>query len=496
MEQEYIFGKNIIENLTTGMYSDSKVIYREYIQNSCDQIDKAIQYGLLTKEDAEIEIWLDSDNRNITIKDNATGILSKDFKKILGNIADSDKKIGEDKGFRGIGRLCGLAYCKTLLFTSKAKEENIISIMEIDAKKMRELITNNDKLTANQVLHSVNKFREESCETDEHYFEVKLIGINEENNELLDKQKIIDYLSFVAPVPYQNTFTFRKKIYKYAEDKNFKIDQYIIKIDGEQIFKKYNTELKDDKIFDVEFKEFKDYNGNTLAWMWYGLSYFKQCLPKEVQMRGLRLRKENIQIGNEDALQKLFKEDRGNHYFVGEVFAISQNLIPNSQRSYFNENITRRDFEGELSRYFDAELKKMYYTGSKINSAFKSIDNVKTMTDIFSESTFANASTRQDEYKKIDEAKEKAEKAKNEIEKIKTNSSPVIQKIIDQIEKGRENTSEENKKINNTKKTVIETLNASKKERRLLDKIFSIIYQNADKNTAELIIQKIKEEFK
>ena len=36
-------GKNILDNLTTGMYSDSKVIYREYIQNACDQIDIAIR---------------------------------------------------------------------------------------------------------------------------------------------------------------------------------------------------------------------------------------------------------------------------------------------------------------------------------------------------------------------------------------------------------------------------------------------------------------------
>ena len=36
-----VIGKNILENLTTGMYYDSKVIYREYIQNACDQIDKA-----------------------------------------------------------------------------------------------------------------------------------------------------------------------------------------------------------------------------------------------------------------------------------------------------------------------------------------------------------------------------------------------------------------------------------------------------------------------
>ena len=36
---DYVFGANILENLTTGMYQDSRVIYREYIQNACDQID-------------------------------------------------------------------------------------------------------------------------------------------------------------------------------------------------------------------------------------------------------------------------------------------------------------------------------------------------------------------------------------------------------------------------------------------------------------------------
>ena len=38
-----IIGKNVIENLTTAMYEDLRIIYREYIQNSADSIDKAIQ---------------------------------------------------------------------------------------------------------------------------------------------------------------------------------------------------------------------------------------------------------------------------------------------------------------------------------------------------------------------------------------------------------------------------------------------------------------------
>lgn len=49
-------GKNILENLTTGMYADSKVIYREYVQNACDQIDKAVELGIIDREQAEVFI--------------------------------------------------------------------------------------------------------------------------------------------------------------------------------------------------------------------------------------------------------------------------------------------------------------------------------------------------------------------------------------------------------------------------------------------------------
>ena len=45
-----VFGKNILENLTTGMYSDSRVMYREYVQNSCDAIDAAVTTGIIARE--------------------------------------------------------------------------------------------------------------------------------------------------------------------------------------------------------------------------------------------------------------------------------------------------------------------------------------------------------------------------------------------------------------------------------------------------------------
>ena len=40
-----IIGKDVIESLTIGMYDDSRFIYREYIQNAADQIDKVISHA-------------------------------------------------------------------------------------------------------------------------------------------------------------------------------------------------------------------------------------------------------------------------------------------------------------------------------------------------------------------------------------------------------------------------------------------------------------------
>ena len=216
-------GKNILDNLTTGMYSDSKVIYREYIQNACDQIDKAISDGILSADEGLVDIYIDEQKRYISIKDNATGVLSADFRENLGDIANSNKKIGQDKGFRGIGRLCGLAYCKTLKFTTSAVGEETASVMICDAKKMRAMLVENKKYTLDDIWDSIVKFDSQPALSEEHFFEVELIDINKEKTPLLDEGKVKDYLSFVAPVAYKNTFIFRSQIYAHAKNINYHI---------------------------------------------------------------------------------------------------------------------------------------------------------------------------------------------------------------------------------------------------------------------------------
>ena len=516
---DYVFGANILENLTTGMYQDSRVIYREYIQNACDQIDVACKEGILSdKSEGRINIYIDAEKRTVTIEDNATGIAQDKFQETLANIADSDKRVGESKGFRGIGRLCGLAYCRELVFTSKYKGEKIISKMICDARKMRDLIsqsTHGEKITASDVLRQIYEFTTEPCEDiDGHWFRVELIGVNQENRDLLDLPKIKDYLSFIAPVPYMNKFCFREKIYEHATSLAQRIDEYRITLNGQDVLKNYGTHFKtskgEDEIFGVAFKDFLDANGQLIAWMWFGESKFKAIIEKDCQMRGIRLRKENIQIGTEDALQKLFREDRGNHYFIGEVFAVAKELIPNSQRDYFNENQARVEFEKMLKEYFSEVLHRAYYDASAINSAYKKIDVAKAKEADhhrkLQDGDYIDDAQKEQAEQEVIKARQDAEKARRDLEKKSAGANPLASKIIERNNSEREQKDREKAQISpkpenlKGKEGTKSGYRADKlsqytrKERKLISRIFSIIHSATDKESAEKIISKIEEE--
>src|SRR5689334_9856170 len=136
-----IIGKRVLEILTAGMYLNPLFIYREYVQNAADQIDVAVNRKIFTdKNQGEIDITINAQKRSICIKDNATGIRKSEVSSFLGNVANSTKNPETQKGFRGIGRLGGLGYCKKLIFETSYKDEPTKSIMDLDAEKLRAII--------------------------------------------------------------------------------------------------------------------------------------------------------------------------------------------------------------------------------------------------------------------------------------------------------------------------------------------------------------------
>ena len=372
-------GKDVIESLTLGMYEDCRFIYREYIQNAADQVDKAIDCALLEKGEEEIHVVIDSYERTIRIEDNATGIAKDNVVPILRNIAHSTKKRGVDKGFRGIGRLGGLGYCSKLKFVTSFSGEPVKSIMTWDAELLKFIINDRDNNEeAVDVLRKVTNTVTEPEDKDAHYFHVIMEDVT--SDDLLDVNSVHDYLSMVAPVDISSNFMFRHEINKFMKENGLAVDTYNIYINGDQIYKPYTNYIyednhggkkKVDDILGVDFLLSKDEKGNIIYWGWYSLSRLNgQMKPKNIA-RGIRLRKENIQIGDEEICKKFCsktEDQRFSFYYFGEIHAISKGLIPNSRRDYFGESRECVDFERRIKLDF-LKLKEICYDAQKFRSS-------------------------------------------------------------------------------------------------------------------------------
>lgn len=516
-------GKNAIENLTSGMYEDSKIIYREYIQNAADAIDIGLKKGLFQEEDPSIDITIDSITRTIRIKDNAQGIKRDEIAEKLANVADSDKVRGINKGFRGIGRLGGLAYCQTLRFITTYLGEAVQTTMVWDANKLIRILNDEtNKHSASEVLESIIRYEEEPCDPEDHFFIVEIENVRPENNELLDIEEVKKYISANAPVAYSNKFHFRSLIAKYVQDNNLQLSEYRVFVEGDDIFKDYNTVLYDavgtqkrkyDEIYGIEFKEFYNSNDELLAWMWFGVSTFEKQIPVQFNdMRGIRLRKENIGIGNSSTLNKFFKESRGNYYFIGELHAVHKGLIPNARRDYFNENKTRLEFEEEIKYYLREKLHNLYQDSNKAKNAFRrEVQLVEKRTKLVEKENFGfiNKDERTKLQTEIDEAEKENLYAKRELERLnkKSQEDQVFAKVMNLIEKKhigvmetkvpfKEIEKKENKNNKDQKPPLVSDrlYKLNREQRKLISKVYKVINDMLPPDQSESLIKRIEEE--
>jgi len=386
MSQDFKFGKKILNTLTTGMYKNAMFIYREYIQNAVDAVDDAIEQGVPCPEGFQIHVKVDPKKRIVSVEDNATGIPQQKVAATLGNIGDSKKDPAKKKGFIGIGRLGGLGYCEKVIFETSHVGEDVKTISEWDAANIRKIMhdqTVDDD--AQTVLRATVTFRTEPCDKNAHFFKVSLCGITEENDELLEIAKVYPYLQMVAPAEFSFTdFPHKKTIRDFIEKNGLpKLNEYQIYLNQQKITKGYKSKLKVPgqkdyvEIRDVQPGLIKS-DDEIVGWYWYGITDFSGTMEKFWQS-GMRLRKGNIQIGEEDCLyqHKMWRERRGNFYFFGEVHALDTNLIPNGRRDYFEEDSHCRRFERALSDIFDQML-DIVYAASNIRSATSRVEKVKS----------------------------------------------------------------------------------------------------------------------
>ena len=529
------FGKNAIENLTTGMYEDSKIIYREYIQNAADSIDKALKNGLYQEDDEPtIDIDINPEDRVIKITDNAYGVKSQDIIKTLIDVADSEKVKGVDKGFRGIGRLGGLGYCKLLKFITTYPGENILTTVIYDGELLQKYLADPSvKLDAESILKKIITVESDSCLADLHYFVVEMHGIRKDNDELLDSNKITRYISEVAPLEYANKFFLRSKISEYLKANDLKLTHYRVNVDGSDIYREYTTKLYEkapgfdgakkeyDNITNLEFKDFRnDEDGELLAWMWFGICRFEKQIPSKYNtMAGLKLLKENIQIDDGSKISRFFKEPRGNSYFIGEIHAVHKDLIPNGRRDYFEETPTRVIFETKLESFINDTLYQLYRDASVVKTSYQNSAKTQEMKQTYNQKSETGFIDDTEKKELKDDIKTREEKCKKDLEKVdriksKAKDNPLLTSVIKNIEEkfkdestiSKSSNSELNKKnkpdsvitppVKQGKTPLLTDMltSLSQDERVLVGKIYSIISKVLDPEKSEKLIHKIQVE--
>lgn len=350
MEAEVQVGKYTLESLTTGMYSDPKIVYREYIQNSVDSLENAVRQGIIEQSSMRIDIIVSEENSRISIRDNGTGIKSSETQATLMNVGNSKKRSANNRGFRGIGRLGGMSYCDTLIFSTSYEGENCKTIVTFDCKTLKKLLVPGqyEDLSLSDVLGKITMIEVQPEKTEKHYFVVEMENVSG-SSDLLNIDAAKSYISQVAPLPYQTRhFIYISQLKEFLKDHGYGLEEFPIFVgeeesDLEPVYKPNKSRFRADRnkktVDEISSMAYFDVtiDGELYALGWYGnCGWYGFLSDREIS--GFRVRKGNILIGDSKTLNGIFRESRFNGWTQGEIFIVTNKLVPNARRDDFEQN--------------------------------------------------------------------------------------------------------------------------------------------------------------
>ena len=346
-------GPSIFSLVTSGICDDPLVIYREYIQNAVDALCGQ------NEVEGKVDILIDPRQKKVSICDNGPGLTHQECIENLVPISNSKKCLGRDRGFRGIGRLSGLAFAESVTFSTRA---NAIDPITRVVWLRTGLVDQTDSIQApEQGFPSwVSVETLDGFDYPEHFFKVEIDGINRHSaGVLLNLEAVRGYIAEVCPVPVAPNFPFSQKI-----DAMFptQLKPYSLRIslEGEKqsIQRQYGSVIAQTGDKEDHFRDFEEVRVPSIdsqqdaAIAWIAHSSYLGAIPKANRIRGIRARLGNIQVGDERVFDHLFEEERFNRWCVGEVHILDHRIIPNGRRDYFEQNPHLRNLENHLSPIF------------------------------------------------------------------------------------------------------------------------------------------------
>jgi molecular chaperone HtpG len=493
-DKSIVVGKDILEILSSAMYVDPMAIYREYIQNAADAIDEARRTNILRlKETGTVDIEIDIEKRTTTIRDNGTGISATEFENRLTSFGASAKRGTNARGFRGVGRLSGLAYCQELIFRSRAAGEPLVSELRWDCREAKSLLRSADFSgdLADVVGQSVQVRRIDGKGWPEHFFEAELRSVPRLRNDcLLNPSLVEEYLSQVAPLPFAPEFRFAEHIAAILKT-HVGLTNITLKVGGKSdpTFRPHRDSFEisggSDTFQELQTIHIPAADGNGTAAVGWVLHHgYKGAVPK-TNVKGLRLRSGNIQVGTNGILEDLFIESRFNSWCVGEIHVLDARIIPNGRRDHYEQNVHYTNLINQLSplaREISTRCRQSSIRRNWLRQFERQKDQVKRDLEIMRQGSLS-APERNVFASQVDHVLQKMENAlsKTALKPEAPMLAPVVTKLRRVLDK-----------VISTRYPAKALASLSPQQRSAYEQVFALVYEcSPDKSGAKLMVDRI-----
>jgi hypothetical protein len=334
--EEFVYGSTL-EAITKGLYPDKRHALREFIQNSFDASRQLMQ-SVSNCQARPIEVRLE--RPSIVIYDEGIGMTATQMRQYR-YAGYSEKKRGQTVGFRGIGKLSGVAIAKQIIVTSSrigdAKRYEVV----IEAEKMFEDLSVDKNKPLNALLKARSMVKESREKPDAHYTMVELREVREDSLSLFDESDIRSYLSRTVAVPHDPAFDHGEEVNRVLMQQVTDYFQCNVLLNGQPIFKPYPKSVRSPQFMPI----FRDNTGtDLLAYVWY-CQNSEGGQIKDDEPRGLVYRMKNFAVGDEwqsrKDLWKAGTQNRAFHFF-GEIHVCDNEMIPTADRTNFEDNSARQ----------------------------------------------------------------------------------------------------------------------------------------------------------
>lgn len=374
-------GLRLLETLTSALYEDPIVFFREYVQNSADAFTRH------PVTNARIDIKIDKKNKKIVFLDNGYGIPKKDFIDKMTSIGKSDKNKAIDQiGFRGIGRLAAMPFCKELIFKNKVENEEEIQVFSWDGEKYNTLLSQSETDDLESAIEQITQKSVLKYEGNisDHFFKVELVSYRTEIEELVNGKDFKRKLSRLLPLKYADSFEAKKAIhnhYKKFMGESLEKYEFDVYLDDDQLYKPYSEThiLESDIVFwDLSFDQLsEEVPAEKIGVLWFTFNRKVSSNPAD-SPRGIFVRSKNMLLGNEYAIAD--SVSKGNNDYVttyreltqtlngvyGELLIDTQRLSDNARRDWFKIDQNSNQLRVILTDY----LKKLTTYRRDASAAF------------------------------------------------------------------------------------------------------------------------------